>query len=181
MERYINRSGCQQSTCTCHDDSAWQLRKNGEPKTYKYGCSQCGCRWGFKAPAQNKTRRETVAAILAGKTPVKLVESYGMHRFHTGQPSVLWVFPLDLSDDARQARLDAAADHSDGQSSFTGYQDDYAMMPLHVKPFKEMTSGERDRYLGAQVKRWSSHEGLQEHEREVKDYSPYGVAEEVAA
>lgn len=36
-------------------------------------------------------------------------------------------------------------------------------------------------YLGGQVKRWSSHEGLQEHEREVKDYSPYGQLEEATA
>jgi len=35
----VDRSGCLERVCTCHDDSAWTLG------AYPAGCSACGCRW----------------------------------------------------------------------------------------------------------------------------------------
>lgn len=46
MTRRVDRSGCREQVCTCHDDSAWV-----PGVTYAAGCSSCGCQWGPPIPA----------------------------------------------------------------------------------------------------------------------------------
>jgi hypothetical protein len=36
----VDRTGCREPVCTCHDDAAWV-----PGVTYPGGCSACGCRW----------------------------------------------------------------------------------------------------------------------------------------
>ncbi len=42
--RAVDRSGCREPTCPCHDDAAWV-----PGVTYRDGCSACGCRWADAA------------------------------------------------------------------------------------------------------------------------------------
>lgn len=39
LVKSVDRSGCMEVVCTCHDDGAWV------PGRYPAGCLQCGCRW----------------------------------------------------------------------------------------------------------------------------------------
>ncbi len=42
ITRTVDRSGCMEPTCFCHDDSAWPAG------AYPNGCAYCGCRWKVK-------------------------------------------------------------------------------------------------------------------------------------
>lgn len=45
-EPRVDRSGCIENPCTCHDDTAWQYYagRDSRVRSYPEGCS-CGCRW----------------------------------------------------------------------------------------------------------------------------------------
>ncbi len=39
VTRMVDRSGCREQRCNCHDGSVWV------PGAYPNGCTHCGCRW----------------------------------------------------------------------------------------------------------------------------------------
>ena len=48
----VDRSGCRERVCYCHDDGSWR------PGLYPEGCSSCGCRWAAPLPSVPKLRIE---------------------------------------------------------------------------------------------------------------------------
>lgn len=75
MRQAVDRSGCREQVCTCHDDGAWR------PGTYVNGCSQCGCQWGppLPEPAERYAgERQVLVGAITGMRPAepKPVERY---------------------------------------------------------------------------------------------------------
>jgi hypothetical protein len=138
-------------------------------------------------PANRSKRAQLVDDILAGRSPLKVAgKPYPIGLLHRdgiashASADAFRLFDvdaeLDLGPTARAERLAFIADpkHFAGRGDrnsadqFTGRQARQAPDYLAMKPFRSMTSAQRDRYLSGQVTRWRNggHEGLLPSERE---------------